>query len=212
MAKLTDMQRLARVLEFIAGLSHPEVRAALNGRGFSQHEADEGFRLLREALEAFYAADAQPPTALDTIALLDAWENRWLPVVAAALERHDPKIARSVLLNIQQTRGPRLLVTLPTLLDRIEALGASAHEPERRARSLLTRRGLTSEVIDEARTLLRETTRLPMALPLVPKRRKPTLDSLWSWYREWSRIARVVIQDRRLLRSLGFGKPSATPR
>lgn len=27
---------------------------------------------------------------------------------------------------------------------------------------------------------------------------------MWSWYLEWSRIARAVITDRRLLRDLGF--------
>jgi hypothetical protein len=27
---------------------------------------------------------------------------------------------------------------------------------------------------------------------------------MWSWYLEWSTLARVAISDRRLLRSLGF--------
>ncbi len=27
---------------------------------------------------------------------------------------------------------------------------------------------------------------------------------LWSWYLEWSSLARIAIRDRRLLRSLGF--------
>lgn len=33
---------------------------------------------------------------------------------------------------------------------------------------------------------------------------KPAEDALWSWYLEWSTIARTVITDRRLLRRLGF--------
>jgi hypothetical protein len=172
-----------------------------------EFELEEGFRLLREAIEAFHAEGAQPPAPRDTLALLDTWENRWLPIVRAALERHFPKLARSVLLNIQQTSGLTLLVTLPTLLDRIEALGASAREPERRARTLLTRRGLTSEVLEQARAWLRETQRAPAVVLLPQSRRKPTLDALWAWYLEWSRIARSVIQDRRLLRALGFRRP-----
>jgi len=212
MARLTEMQRLARVLEFLTGLGHPEVRAALSGRGFSQAEAEEGFQLLCAASVAFHAAAAHPPAPRDTLTLLDSWENRWLPIVRATLERHFPKLARSVLLNIRQTRGPELLLTLPTLLDRIEALGASAREPERRAHGLLVRRGLTAEVVEQARALANESQRIaePSAAPpspTPPSTRKQAIDLLWSWYLDWSRSARSAIQDRRLLRVLGFSKP-----
>ena len=66
MPKRTELQRIERVLEFIVGLGHPEVRAALNGRGFTHSELEEGFRLMREAIEAFHAGDAQPPAPRDT--------------------------------------------------------------------------------------------------------------------------------------------------
>ena len=34
--------------------------------------------------------------------------------------------------------------------------------------------------------------------------REAAEQELWTWYLEWSAIARVAISDRRLLRSLGF--------
>jgi hypothetical protein len=210
MARLTDKQRLQRVVEFVAGLHHPDARRALQARGFTSQEAEEGFRLLRAAIEAFHSGAAEPPAPPDTLALLDAWENRWLPIIRAALTRHHPELARSLFLNLRQTRGPALLLTLPTLLDRLDSLNRGRSEAQHRASALLTQRGLTSDVIQEARQLLHDVAR-PAAADATsdaPKLREPTLKSLWSWYLEWSETARAVIHDRRLLKALGFSSSS----
>lgn len=207
MARLTDRQRLQRAVELLAGVGHPEARKALQARGLSTQELEEGYRLLRAAIETFHAADehAEPP---DTVALLDAWENRWLPIVRAALEHRFPSVAKSVLLNLRQIRGPTLLISLPTLLDRIEALEHSKLTAACQAHALLTQRGLTPQVIAEARTHVRDTQRLPRIKPLAPPvdPRSKHLGALWAWYLDWSQTARAAISDPAVLRVLGFGK------
>lgn len=206
MARLTDKQRLQRVVDFLTGLHHPDVRTALATRGFTSAEAKEGFRLLRAAIEAFHSASGAPPAPPDTLTLLDTWENRWLPIARAALSRHFPDLAKSVFVNISQTSGPGLVVTLPALLERIKALetGSAKHQ---RARALLAQRGLTDAVIVEAQALLGELAQAPAAEPEPPRLREPTLDALWSWYLEWSQTARATLEDPKLIRVLGFGKP-----
>jgi hypothetical protein len=68
---------------------------------------------------------------------------------------------------------------------------------------------MTDAVMAEARSLLSQLG-LPSADVTVPNLdtiRKETAEAeaeLWSWYLEWSYIARSVITDRRLLRELGF--------
>ncbi|MCZ7678604.1 MAG: hypothetical protein M5U28_07470 [Sandaracinaceae bacterium] len=37
-----------------------------------------------------------------------------------------------------------------------------------------------------------------------PQAAKAAEEDLWSWYLEWSGIARVAIRDRRMLRALGL--------
>jgi hypothetical protein len=47
----------------------------------------------------------------------------------------------------------------------------------------------------------------PLPAEPTPEQQQEAEDALWSWYLEWSEIARVAIHDRRALRSLGFLKP-----
>lgn len=204
MARLTDKQRLQRVVDFCTGLHHPDVRRALAARGFTPAEADAGFRLLRAAIESFHSADGAPPAPPDTLMLLDAWENRWLPITRAALTRHYPELAKSIFVNIRQTSGPGLVVSLPALLSRISAL-ETGNAKQRRARELLVRRGLTEQVLNEVKALLSELTRLPATDIAAPRLRQPTLQALWSWYLDWSQTARATIADAKLRRVLGFG-------
>jgi hypothetical protein len=207
MARLTDRQQLGRLLDFLLGLSHPEVRALLAQRGFADTDAAEGFRLLQAAAEAFYAESAQAQAPDDPLALLDTWENRWLPIVRAALDRSFPEVSKTVLLNIKQTKGPLLAVSLQVLADRLGNLENSSIESERRAHALLVRRGLTSSVKSELSSLLDAVRHAPTETQAGPSpaHRAQARDIAWAWYLDWSQTARAVVRERRLLRCLGFG-------
>lgn len=49
MARLTDRQKLQRSVELLAGMSHPQVRSALQARGLSSDEHEEGRVVDRKA-------------------------------------------------------------------------------------------------------------------------------------------------------------------
>jgi len=204
-ARLTDLQRLQRALALLAGLGHPEVRAALGERGLSDQDVNEGLRLLNDAVLTFHEGAIAPHRGADALRLLDAWENRWLPIIQATLERRFPEVANVVLRNISRTRGVELLITLPVLFDRLNQLEHAKDDAQRRARAELAKRGLTSVEVEQARQLVSQIQRVP-ASRAASAGRGPALDALWAWYLEWSKTARSTIVERRLLRVLGFIK------
>ncbi|HEX7479477.1 MAG TPA: hypothetical protein VF331_16860 [Polyangiales bacterium] len=101
------------------------------------------------------------------------------------------------------------LASLATLVERLGAMddpnGAyGADGPA--ARVLLTQRGLTDERLAEAKAMLDQLGTFGGDVVPPPSAADPSEieAALWSWYLEWSGIARAVIRDRRLLRALGF--------
>ena len=45
------------------------------------------------------------------------------------------------------------------------------------------------------------------SVPAATEQQAELETAMWAWYKEWSGIARAAIDDRRLLRSLGFLRP-----
>jgi hypothetical protein len=84
---------------------------------------------------------------------VDDWENLWFPVAKAALGHRYPEVERHLFLNLVQTDGPEVVLTVATFVRRLEALPEQGDEAAA-ARALLERRGLTSEVVGEAKALL----------------------------------------------------------
>ena len=60
-------------------------------------------------------ARAPDPTVIEE---LDAWENRWFPVAEATLRRRKPEIADKVFLNLAQTSGIEVAVSVSTQHER----------------------------------------------------------------------------------------------
>jgi hypothetical protein len=115
-------------------------------------------------------------------------------------------------LNLSQTEGPEVAVSVRTFVERYDALS----QPEgpygsegAKAKELLQVRGLTTAVIDEARTQLEALGKVSSkATALSTEESKADLqraeDTLWAWYLEWIQVARTAIKQRVLLRQLGF--------
>lgn len=208
MARLTIGQKAERVLKLLMGLRSPRVAAALATHGFTEDDLKEGWQklaaLTRQRLNVKVAVD--DPRMIEE---LDAFENKWFPIARVSLERHYPELAAELFLNLPQTEGVEVAVSVRTFLERLEQLheGAGPFGPTGpEAHGLLQRRGLTTERIAQAQQMLERLGTFheePQPDP-TPEEQTVAEQDLWSWYLEWGGIARVALSDRRLLKSLGF--------
>lgn len=207
MAKLTIGQKAVRVLGFLLGLRNRRVARVLAAHGLTEADVADGWARLAALTKGRLgapasAADADPAL----VAKLDLFENKWFPILSASLLARFPKAHDKIFRNLSQTEGVEVLITVGTLLERIDALGTTGEDAE--VRALIERRGLSQVLIDEAKRLLKEAGTLdtsPDDPSIVSPEEDALLDErLWAWYREWSTIARAVITDRRSLRALGF--------
>lgn len=202
-------EKAQRVFELLVGLGDPRAQRALAGHGFTEAELDEGWARLI-ALSKVPSLPGESPVAA-RLAELDAWENRWYPIIEVVLRTSHPRVHELVFRNLRQTEGVEVFVLVGTLLDRLEAIARPEEEgglgePGERARAHLERRGLNADVLDHARALLARVHQGPADdEPIVdPEARAAAEEHLWSWYLEWSGIARAVIKDAQILAALGF--------
>jgi hypothetical protein len=198
MARMTVGQKAVRVLKFILGIRNHRVAAALTKHGFDEAELLTGYRLLQALTRNRLVAipiDAESPPVL----ALDAWENKWYPIVAAILATAYPDLYEIVFRNLTQTTGLEVILTVGQLVERIEAL---PEEP----RALLAKRGLDEDAIGEAKEQLALVAHFTAA---GSSSVDPSLDAeaekaLWNWYLVWSTIVRTTVTDRRALRAMGY--------
>lgn len=209
----TTSDRIARVLTFLRGFTDPQVAAKMAAAGFTQQDLDEGWVLVRKASGERLAVVPGNGGAADPklIAQLDAWEDRWFPVADATLKRRWPGLHADVFLNLAQTSGPAVAVTVQTLVDRLERLDG---KDGKAARELLAKRGLDGHMLANARDLLKQLGTLAPAPTYDPeadrKARDEGEDEMWAWYLEWSQIAQAAIKNGTLLQRLGYlqgGRP-----
>lgn len=211
MAKLSIGQKAERVLKLLLGLRNARVAEALRQYGFKETDLAEGWRLL----QALTAGRLQARGALKQdpalLARLDEWENRWFPIAGATLRGRYPAVNDWLFLNLSQTEGPAVVISVGTFVARLNAMAtdASLGAQGKEARDLLAARGLSADTAQVAQTLL---TALGTAEPALPSQpvdvvtQEAAESAMWAWYLEWGEIARVAVTDRRLLRELGFLK------
>jgi hypothetical protein len=208
---ITMGMKAERALRLLLGLRNPRIATALAAHGFTDKDRQEGWELL-QALGKTRFDSVNVPTDMQTIQALDAWENIWFPITGAALARRYPASHARLFLNLSQTEGPEVALSVRTFLDRYDAMskGEGAYGPEGvKAAEILNYRGLNAGVLGEARALLAALGQVaPPQVPLSVEEQKAELqhaeDTLWGWYLEWSQVARVAIKQRALLRQLGF--------
>lgn len=211
---LTIGQKCTRVLRFLRGLRNPRVHGALAAHGFDAEDLDEGWEVLRGASDGKLSIPPVSAEQPDVYTQLDVWENHWFPIIKPSMVRRHLEIAQALFLNLKQTRGVEVSVSVGTFTRRVRALQKRTDATAKAACALLVKRGLTEEVLAHAEGLLNTLKRPPQ----LPAKIEPTKEDLakaeekmWAWYQEWSAIARNVIHDRRLLRSLGFLTASGSP-
>lgn len=213
MGNLSIGEKARRIVGFIIGLGNEHVQGALAPHGFTETDLQEGMQLLQELTGR--RLGMKPGVDPHLLGEIDGWENRWFPIAEIVLRTNYPEVHEVVFRNLTQTSGDDVIVSVVTLLDRLEAVAKPVDEGglERgqEARARLDARGLTEDVVAGARGLIARVgsvpaTRDPLARK-TPAAVQEAEDRAWNWYLEWSGIARVVIRDRRILRSLGFLRP-----
>lgn len=209
MAAMTAGQKARKVLEFLMGLSNPRALGSLAKVGFGPTDREEGWRLLKGTSDVVFNAAPAGPVSPKIVKQIDDWENQWFVIIEATLARRFPEVRDKVFLNLSQTEGPPVVLSVGTLVSRINALTAEgATAREREARALLASRGVNDLAMAEISALLasaEQSTDVPLAnLDDVAEQRAVNEEAMWAWYIEWSRIARQTITNRQVLRGLGF--------
>jgi hypothetical protein len=201
-----------RVVRFLMGLRNPRIATALASYGFKDEDMQEGWTLINALGKGKLAVLPPGPRDMETLLKLDAWENQWFPIAQAALERRFPAVAARFFLNLVQTEGPEVAISVRTFVDRYEELVAGSEKfgaEAKKAQELLVTRGVTPAVVEEAKALLTKLTQMAEpAEPVSVEEQEAELEAaetaMWAWYLEWSKIARIAVKQRVLLRQLGF--------
>lgn len=218
-----------RALKFLGAAGKSlAIRAALRRHGYTEADHKEGWDLLHAASgfgldEPSELEDAQVGNAITE---LDAWDEPYFRIIRAALERRHPVQARFVFNNLEPGVGPVAVISVRTLLDRLEALEKSPERKSSRkedhaALKTLESRGITREERKRLRELVRvasgeaggagandaegaEGAEASEVALVDSEEHQQALRALYAWYKEWSETARAVIKRRDHLIRLGL--------
>lgn len=212
MARKTLGDKASRALTLLMGLRNPRIAQKMERYGFDDAELARGWQLLQATGTVTRRAAGRPGRAAGAFEALEAWQKEWFAVAEASLTVRFPKAGEELFKNLAPAAGPAVVVTVQKLLERVQRMGAGLEPfgPEGiDARALLTQRGLSAEVIENARALLDAASQIADEPVEAPMSKDPAAvaraeAALWAYYLEWSRIARVAITARSELRQLGF--------
>jgi hypothetical protein len=215
MPRKSVTHRTSRTLRFLTGLGRSRrARTALARRGFTKKEYNEGWALFHEATRFHYDSDGDAETEAEVTNKVDAWENRWYPIIAATLERHHPELYAYVFKNLTQAEGPAVIANVRTFHARLSAIFEPTDETKKlagldKAGKLLVQRGLTPDVMEEAANLVAKSQTWgdiddTSQAEVAEAERVQAEEKMWAWYKEWSRIFRAEVTHRVVLKQLGF--------
>ena len=210
MSRRTRKQQIARVVTFMMGLTDPRIATALRPHGLTDRELRHAHQLLLRAMGTTLPPAHPTFDRATLVRALDDWENTWLHVADVVLGIHFPQIHTELFLNVTRQSDTTVILTVDTFLRRLEALSQRTNDEPgvAEALALLHTRGLTPARIDTAQDLLDQLrTVLHAHEPNDGGRaeRDGATRALWTWFKEWSALARTAVRDKGQLRALGFG-------
>jgi hypothetical protein len=107
-------EKAQRVLKLLLGLRNPRVASPLAAYGFTEADMEEGWALLRALGQGRLDRLPVGPRDADVIQKLDTWENLWFPIIDASLYRHFPATHARLFLNLSQTEGAEVAISVQT--------------------------------------------------------------------------------------------------
>lgn len=214
----------ARALKFMSAVStNPTIRAILERRGYTDAYHDKGWELLLKA-SGYKRAPAAPvqsrPEAAAAIAELDQWDEPHFRIARAALGEF-PDQRDFVFENLDPQTGAGAVVSITTFLDRLDHLEngkdrKATRKIDHAALAKLAERGISDAERTRLRGLLKTAIASPEPQAQAPKAPPAQNDdaravklALWTFYSEWSEIAKADIKRRDYLIQLGLAKRKA---
>lgn len=215
-----------RALKFLSTLSKSKtIHAALAERAYTEDEHQEGWDLVLQ-VSGYHlprgAARDEDPEVSHAVVTLDLWDEPNFRLIHAALARRHPDQDAFVFNNLEPATGAGAVISVSTLLDRLDALESGEERKATRKADLaalatLAKRKFTKDERARLRALVKvalKPAKLDPASASSPgdseAEQQKALLKLWSWYCEWSETARVVITRRDHLIRLGLAKPKRT--
>jgi hypothetical protein len=193
-----------------------EIRAALFAAGYSEEEQQNGWQLLEKAsgyVPGLLSA-SDDATARAALAEVDAWDEPGFSRINAALKRLHPEQHAFVFAGLESARGAGSLLSVSTLLDRLDQLESAPERQATRAADqaavvTLASRGITPVVRQHLRELIEAARKVaPPVFPPNPsvEARDKALAELRAWYGDWAETARAVIHRKDYLVMLGLSQ------
>ena len=212
MAKLRFGTKAAKTANLLVGLRKASVAQQLRPFGLTALTLDFGWKLFADVTDLRWEKVLSKPTRrADVVTEADAFEDEWVPVIKIVLQAHYPQIADKLFAELVRTEGKAAAISVHVLLERLEAMktGESPFGEEgKNAYEYLQTRGLSDDIVSGAKNGISR-------LKSVQEEKVVVFDevalqkaeaAMWSFYLEWSAIARHVIKDGNILRELGFKK------
>lgn len=209
--------RFSRVVKFLMSLKHPKVLLLLATRGFDQKEREKGWKLFDKAagrmidMSAVIQVTSAPTNEL--LLEIDRWENEWFDVADGSLKYNYPEIHAIIFKNLSKTTGLKLMVSVPTMLRRLEDLEKKTDSTSKEAMALLEKRGLNIDVRDKGQKLIDKAKdasvfEIPAPTEASQEEQKQAAKDMWHWYLEWAQIGRIVVPSKRLRIMMGISSIS----
>ncbi len=206
-------QKAEMSVKLILGMRLPAVQSALEPYGFAPSVVEEGWRRM-SGLTAPRLGHRPPPRGTHgALKTLTDFQSVWFRIARRTLANTFPQFVEPLLYGLRIVRGRAVLLTVEEFIQRLEQMersGLPYGDEGPLALGALRSRGLTEQVLEPIRALLEElTSKLPEAQQeqKALERERQATEHLWTWYLEWSAIARTAIANKNLLSALGLWTP-----
>lgn len=194
-------QKQNRTFQLLLGILEPDVFESMQKHGFSNEVHDHGMRLLMRTASLKMVAPAPTAGAFDE---LHAFDRKWFPIVSASLAAHFPSVHDRIFRGFARFEGTGVALSLSEMHARLSALAGSEDPTDRAAWALLESRGFDRSTLAALATALERAMARPAPPAVSQADRDAAEEALWSYYLEWSRIARAAGLTKSQLRRLGF--------
>lgn len=220
--KMRVGDKAQRILGFLMGFRDGAIAAVMEEHGMTADDFEEGWTLLRGVGQRRLAT-RRSPEEQSLRKELDGWENHYYPIIQATLERSFREVHDYVFLNLRQVGEDQVVWSVDALITRLDEVAdpnGPVGEVGPKALALLERRKVGESALAVARELLEKLRKFDPDKKAMRAAEEEELalqaeQEAWAWYLEWSKIARVAIKNRSMLRKLGFldhrGNPVALP-